>query len=96
MSEETQTIEDGKVLAEFIEHPVVRAQLSRLEQDYFLAWKGAKTPDEREAVWAKCQALTELAVALKAGVDRGKLAKHAKEQRDLAEQRTEAAKQRRR
>lgn len=94
--QEAVAIDEGKVLADFIEHPVVRAHLSKLEQDYFLAFKGATTPAEREAVWAKTQALSDIAVALKAGADRGKLAQHARTQRVTAEERAEAAKTRRR
>lgn len=56
------------LIAEIGEH------LKELEAGYIATWKGANTPEEREAAWHRVQALLDLARQLRIAVENGNVA----------------------
>lgn len=87
LEQETKLIEHGKRMKEFVEDPAVREVFSTLEKRYFAQWGESQEPADREMLWAQGKALRDLAIELRAGVEKGKFATSQRATRQAAEER---------
>jgi hypothetical protein len=90
VEQETKEIEAGRRVTAFLEDEAVKGALIALEQRYFADFKVAKTPQDREALHARCVALEELFASCLGIKDRGTLAEHTRTQRTAIEEREAA------
>lgn len=88
---ERQAIEDGTKMEALLNEPVVKKAFATLGKDYYAEFLHADTPLLRREAWAKSKALFDLAKELRSVLDRGLMAKHARQtrisQKEAAERR---------
>lgn len=78
---ERQAAEDGAKLAEILEQPLIKKAFADLGKNYYADFLAADTPALRREAWAKSKALFNLAQELRSVLDRGMMAKHARQVR---------------
>lgn len=66
-----QLIQHAEAINRLMIDPSVKQVWKALDHAYYQQWKAAKTPEERELVWARVGALGDLQQALEATVQRG-------------------------
>jgi hypothetical protein len=74
--------QNGEAVRRVISDPIVTSLFSELEQRYFRLWQASQDVNERELIFAKASALSDLGTAFQAVIDAGTLATHELEQRD--------------
>ena len=74
--------QNGVAVARVMNEPVVKVLFAELEQRYFRLWMSSQSVEERELIYAKASALSDLGTAFQAVIDAGTLATHELEQRD--------------
>lgn len=80
--QEQRQIDAARRVKAFLDDEAVREAFVMLEKRYFAEFKRAATPAEREQLHARVRALDDLFASVLGIVDAGKLAQHAREQRD--------------
>jgi hypothetical protein len=88
---ERQCAEDGAKMEEILNEPLIKRAFADLGKDYYAAFLKADTAPKRREAWAKSKALYDLAKELRSVLDRGRMAKHA---RQIRQQQQEAAERR--
>ena len=66
-----QLIQHAEAINRLMIDQSVKQVWEALDHAYYLQWKAAKTPEERELVWARAGALGDLRQALETTVQRG-------------------------
>lgn len=66
-----QLIQHAEAVNRLMSDKSVQQVWDALEQAYYQQWQAAKTPEEREAIWASVKALGDLKQALETTVQRG-------------------------
>ncbi len=72
----------GDEMTEILNRPIVQQAFKDLGKDYYNAFLKADTPASRRDAWAKGRALLDLAKELRSVLDRGRIAKHARQNRE--------------
>lgn len=72
----------GEEMFEILNRPVVQQAFKDLGKDYYNEFLKADTPATRRDAWAKGRALLDLAKELRSVLDRGRIAKHARQNRE--------------
>lgn len=72
----------GEEMFEILNRPVVQQAFKDLGKDYYNEFLKADSPAARQAAWAKGRALLDLAKELRSVLDRGRIAKHARQNRE--------------
>jgi hypothetical protein len=85
LEQERAEIENGKVMDEFLTHPVVAKAFADLGKRYYGAFIAADSPEDRDASWALSRALLDLAKELRSVCDGGRTAEHARKVRSQRE-----------
>lgn len=84
MSEHSDPIRNGEAVSRFLGDSTIREVFAEMELLYFEQWKAAETQTEREALWAKVSAFSDLKRALQAVADAGTLAADQEERKARA------------
>jgi hypothetical protein len=74
--------QNGEAVAKLYTDPVVKSLFAELEMRYFRLWMESQSVEDREFVFAKARALSDLGIAFQAVIDSGARAKLDLEQRD--------------
>lgn len=72
----------GDEMHEILNKPVIKKAFTDLGKDYYQEFLKADTQVARDAAWAKGRALLDLAKELRSVLDRGRMAKHARRNRE--------------
>lgn len=87
---EGKAIQDGDVMRQFLEHPIVKEAFERINKKYFAQFSSSDDKDEIQMVHARARALVDVARELRAVMDNGEMAgkqRAAREEREATIQR---------
>jgi hypothetical protein len=92
---ERQAAEDGAKMEVILNEPLIKKAFADLGKDYYAEFLAADTPQKRREAWAQSKALYNLAKELRSVLDRGTMAKHARQVRQSQIEATERRQKRR-
>lgn len=78
---EREEIEHGKIMADFLAHPVISKAFADLGKVYYRRFVESNEPEARDEAWALSRALLDLAKELRSVIGSGRTAEHARQVR---------------
>lgn len=78
LDHEREDIDAGKVMEDFLTHPVVAKAFADLGKHYYGVFIDADDAEARDAAWAQSRALKDLAKELRSVAGRGRIAEQAR------------------